>query len=577
MRVIVAKRAGFCMGVRRAVDMVLEAPNSYPGPIYTYGPVIHNPQILGLLEEKGISVLNHIPRQGSGTVLIRAHGVPPAEKEGLARAGFHVIDATCPRVARVQQIIQRHVAEDAAAIILGDPEHPEVVGLRGFAGDQGYVVSGLQELLQLPRFDNAVVVQQTTQSTALYRECRDWLAENRPHYKVYSTLCDSTKLRQTEVKELAPQVDAMIVVGGHESGNTKRLAEISRQCGLPTHHIETEHEVPDSLPEQTETVGVTAGASTPNWIIKNVHRKLERLPTRRGYLLGEASFRLQRFLLLSNLWVALGAAGLSYGCATLLNVPGSLLPALIAFLYVHSMHTLNNLTGDRADKYTDPERHEFYTSRRNLLWIAAAATGAGAIAFSSLLGWLAFFLIAVMSLLGVSYNFRILPGGVTSSRFLKIRDIPGSKTAVITLAWAIVAVFLPILTPEYDSGALAVPVFLLAMGLIFVRTAFFDILDMQGDRILGRETLPLLLDERRTIRLLKGLLAAMAVGLSAAAAVYTSAVLAAVTLCPISLYTVLAAYERQRMLSQIWLEFLVESHFLYIGLAALAFCSLALV
>ncbi|MEF8823718.1 MAG: 4-hydroxy-3-methylbut-2-enyl diphosphate reductase [Desulfohalobiaceae bacterium] len=577
MRVKVAKRAGFCMGVRLAVDKVLEAPNKHPKPIYTFGPVIHNPQIMALLQEKGITELNDIPEQGSGTVLIRAHGVPPATKRSLSEAGFHILDATCPRVAKVQQIIHRHVAEDAAAIILGDSEHPEVVGLRGFAGERGYVVSNLEELMQLPWFDNAVVVQQTTQSTPLYRNCLDWLAENRPHYRVYNTLCDSTTMRQSEVQELAPQVDAMIVVGGHESGNTKRLAEISRQSGLVTHHIETERELPASFPEGTETVAVTAGASTPNWIIRNIHRKLERLPTKRRYVLSEGSLRLQRFLLLSNIWVALGAAGLCHGFAALLNVPATLLPPLIAFLYVHSMHTLNNLTGDRTDKYTDPERNEFYASQKYPLWLGTTATGAGAVASAYLLSWVAFLVIIAMSLLGLSYNFRIIPWGLCSQPLIKIRDIPGSKTVVITMAWAIAAALVPTLTPGYTSGTWLVAVFLLAMALIFVRTAFFDILDMQGDRILGRETLPLLLGEKRTLRILKAILVIAAIGLFAASATFASVLLAAYVLCPVSLYAVLAAYERQQMLSHVWLEFLVESHFLYLGLTALLIFTLDLI
>lgn len=570
MRVIVGKRAGFCMGVRRAVDMVLEAPNKYPGPIYTFGPIIHNPQILTLLEEKGITVLNDIPAQGSGTVLIRAHGVPPDTKQNLSRAGFHIIDATCPRVAKVQQIIQRHVAEDATAIILGDPEHPEVIGLRGFAGSQGYVVSSFLELTQLPCFDNAVVVQQTTQSTSLYQQCRDWLQKHCPHYQIYSTLCDSTTLRQTEVKDLAQYVDAMIVVGGHHSGNTKRLVETSRQSGLPTYHVETEHELPDSFPDQTETVAVTAGASTPNWIIKNVHRKLERFPSDRRYLLNETSLRLQRFLLLSNLWVALGAASLCYGCATILNTPEKLLSALIVFFYVHAMHTLNNLTGDRTDKYTDPERNEFYTSHRNILWGAAAITGVGSIAASVLLGWAAFMLIAVVSLLGLLYNFRVLPWNISSRRFLKIREIPGSKTTMITLAWSVVVVFVPVLSQSYNINIAIIFIFLLAICLILVRTAFFDILDMQGDRILGRETLPLLFGKKRTIQFLKSILIADISGLIFASIFSASFLLAAITLCPISLYTILRSYEHSKMYSQICLEFLVESHFIYIGLVSLA-------
>jgi 4-hydroxy-3-methylbut-2-enyl diphosphate reductase len=563
------------MGVRRAVDMVLEAPNKYPEPIYTFGPVIHNPQVLSLLQEKGICVLESLPERGEGTVLIRAHGVPPESKRQLSQAGFRVLDATCPRVAKVQQIIKHHVSRGAAAIILGDPDHPEVVGLLACAGDKGYVVSSLEELQQLPEFEQAVVVQQTTQSTALYRECTRWIEERLPHYRVFSTICDSTERRQSEVREMAPSVDAMIVVGGRQSGNTKRLAEISRECGLPTYHIETAAELPSRIAREAETVGITAGASTPNWIIKDVHRKLQRLPSRKRYLLSETSVRLQRFLLLTNLWVAFGAACLCYGCGLLLQARSVLLPALIAFFYVHSMHTLNHLTGGKADKYNDPERGEFYETHRVMLGSLAGVTGGAALAAAYAYGWLAFGLIAAMSLLGLLYNLPIPAPGMRTGNSFKIKDIPGSKTFLITLAWAAVTALIPALHQVPPLGQTAA-VFLLSASLVFVRTAFFDILDMQGDRIVGRETLPLLLGEKRTIRHLKTLLALVLAGLAAAAAFRVLPPFGYVLLmCPVFLFLVLALYNRRRMLPEIWLEFLVESHFALIGLLALIWSLLA--
>lgn len=570
MKVIVAAKAGFCMGVRRAVDMVLEAPTQYPEPIYTYGPVIHNPQVLSLLEEKGICVLEELPPRGEGTVLIRAHGVPPESKRALSEAGFRILDATCPRVAKVQQIIKHHVARGAAAIIIGDADHPEVVGLQACAGSNGHIVSNLQELVRLPEFEQAVVVQQTTQSTELLEECSRWIREHRPHYRIFSTICDSTERRQAEVREMAPSVDAMIVVGGRQSGNTKRLAEISMQCGLPTYQVETAAELPESIARKAETVGITAGASTPNWIIKDVHRKLQRLPSRKRYLFSETSVRLQRFLLLTNLWVALGAACLCLGCSLLLQSPAVLSPVLIAFFYVHSMHTLNHLTGGKADKYNDPERGEFYEYYRGVLGGLAGISAAAALAFSFVSGWLAFALIAAMSLLGLLYNVPVVPRTLQAEKYIKIKDIPGSKTFLITLAWGVVTGLLPALGGGKTIGAREGVVFLLSSSLVFVRTAFFDILDMQGDRIVGRETLPLLLGEKRTIVYLKTLLALVLVGLAAAAALgLLPAFGFALLLCPVFLFLVLTLYRRRRMLPEIWLEFLVESHFVFIGLLAL--------
>ena len=150
MKIVIAKTAGFCMGVRRAVEMVLDAPNKLEKPIYTYGPLIHNPHVLNLLEEKGVTVLNEIPDHGFGTVLIRAHGVPPRTKKDLKTAGFKVIDATCPRVIKVQTIIRKHAKQGYASIIIGDKQHPEVIGLLGFAGPMDMSWTTLMTLTPFP-------------------------------------------------------------------------------------------------------------------------------------------------------------------------------------------------------------------------------------------------------------------------------------------------------------------------------------------------------------------------------------------------------------------------------------------
>jgi len=307
MKILIAKTAGFCMGVRRAVELVLEAPNKHENPICTFGPLIHNPQVLSLLEEKGITVCDQVPAAGRGTVLIRAHGVPPEDKAGLRTAGFKVIDATCPRVIRVQTIIRKHTARNYASIIIGDRDHPEVIGLKGYAGNNGHVAATLDELQQLPIFEQAIIVAQTTQNTRLYEAVKAWAAAHVPHYKIYDTICDSTEKRQAEVQCLAAQADAVVVVGGKESGNTQRLYEVARNSGKPAFHIETEEELDLDALARFKEIGVTAGASTPNWQIKKVCRALEAAPYRRVAGWRRSLYRLQRGLLLTNIYVALGA------------------------------------------------------------------------------------------------------------------------------------------------------------------------------------------------------------------------------------------------------------------------------
>ncbi len=150
MKITVANTAGFCMGVRRAVDIALDHANKNIEKISIFGPLIHNPQVLDLLKEKGVSILNEVPDKGIGTVIIRAHGVPPQIKENLKQAGFSVIDATCPRVIRVQTIIRKHTEKGFSTIIVGDSDHPEVIGLYGFAGDNGYIASNMAEIKAMP-------------------------------------------------------------------------------------------------------------------------------------------------------------------------------------------------------------------------------------------------------------------------------------------------------------------------------------------------------------------------------------------------------------------------------------------
>lgn len=492
MKILIAKTSGFCMGVRRAVEMVLDAPDQNTNPIFTYGPLIHNPQVLHLLKSKDITVLDEIPARGVGTVLIRAHGVPPSTKEKLKEVNFKVIDATCPRVIKVQTIIRKHAKKGYAAIIIGDKDHPEVIGLLGYARDKGFVAGSLQELEALPDFENAIIVAQTTQNTQLFESVINWAATKHPHYTIFNTICDSTERRQAEVKRLAESVDAVIVVGGRNSGNTRRLAEIARESGKPTYHIESEADL-DNIDTDAlvaaRHIGITAGASTPNWVIKKVYRALEALQVKREQSWRRILFGLQRALLLTNIYVSLGAGCLSYASLKLQGFSQLFPYVLISMLYVQSMHILAHLTGNKADQYNDPERANFYGKYKILLTILALAAGGAGLVIASTLGLFPFLLLLVLSLLGLSYNRRIVPNRIFSGKYRRLRDLPGSKTLMIAVAWGIVTALLPPLSLADKAHWVMVLIFLWAAGIVFVRTAFFDILDMQGDRIVGKETI----------------------------------------------------------------------------------------
>ncbi len=575
MKILVGRTAGFCMGVRRAVEMVLDAPGEHDGPIYTYGPLIHNPQVLEILEDKGISVLSKIPEKGRGTVLIRAHGVPPDARRRFEAAGFTVIDATCPRVIKVQRIIERHAAQGYRVIIVGDRDHPEVIGLLGYAGDRGHVAGTLEELESLPPSERAIIVAQTTQNTRFYGEVKAWAERERPHYRIFETICDSTGKRQAEVKELADRVDAVVVVGGRTSGNTRRLAQIARESGRPAYHVETDADLDFRPLSSARRIGITAGASTPNWVIRRIYRSLETLPMRRSRGLIRVGLILQRTLLLTNVYVSLGAGCLCYACLRLQALPRYYAYILIAVLYVQSMHILNHLTGREEDRYNDPDRARFYTRYKVALGVMASIAGAAGLLRAYLMGWKPFLTLTAMSLMGLSYNLRIIPGAGIGRRLRRIRDIPGSKTILIAMAWCVVTAIFPSLAMRGIFDSTTAVVALWSLGLVFVRTAFFDILDMQGDRIVGKETIPILLGEKRSLRLLKGILAGITLILVSAAAVGAVAPVGFPLALPsIGLYLLLTAHQKGRMLPGIRLEFWVESHLVLAGIITLLWASL---
>jgi len=572
MKILIAKTSGFCMGVRRAVEMVLDAPEQHANPIFTYGPLIHNPQVLSLLQSKDITILDEIPDQGSGTVLIRAHGVPPTTKQGLKEANFRVIDATCPRVIKVQTIIRKHAKKNYAAIIIGDKDHPEVIGLLGYARQKGYVIGTMEELEELPAFENAIIVAQTTQNIQFFDAVKNWTAANHPHYKIYNTICDSTERRQAEVKRLAETVDAVIVVGGRNSGNTRRLTEIARGTGKPAYHIESESDLKAidlEVLSSARHIGITAGASTPNWIIKKVSRALEALQVKRKNNWRQIIFGLQRGLLLTNIYVSLGAGCLSYACSKLQGFSQFFPYVLIAMLYVQSMHILAHLTGNKADQFNDPERASFYDKYKRLLTVLALTAGGAGLVIAFTLGWFPFLLLLVMSLLGLSYNRILVPKRFSAARYRRIRDIPGSKTILIAMAWGIVTALLTPLSladkPHWITGF----IFLWAAGLVFARTAFFDILDMQGDRIVGKETIAILLGEKRSLSLLKIMLILLVAALFVLSAFHLISYLGFFLISsPLLLLLLLSAYQQGILLPSVKLELLVETNFLLAGAIA---------
>ncbi len=555
------------MGVRRAVEMALDASNRTDTPIYTYGPLIHNPQVMDILAQKGISVIRRIPENGTGTVLIRAHGVPPEDRDKLKQAGFDVIDATCPKVIKVQSIIAKHARQGYSVIIVGHRAHPEIIGLQGYAGDLGVVAESMDDLKALPEFDKAIIVAQTTQNKAFFEAVTDWAEKFHPNYRVFNTICDSTESRQKDVRELAEKVDAVVVVGGYESGNTKRLFDIATDAGKAAIHIETEAELDVSQLGTPRHIAITAGASTPNWVIKRVYRELENRMINNRRCFKRLRFFIHRSLLLSNIYLAAGAGCLTYAAAMLQGLVPSLSAVLVAVFYLLCMHTFNNLIDITSDRYNDPDRATFFQQNRLLLSALTGLFGLGGVLIAYSMGPLFFLLLVCMSFMGIVYSISLVPKGIAGGLKPKIRDIPGSKTVLVALAWGILTTIVPAVDGFGYIKPVTVLIFFWMVSLVFVRTAFFDILDMQGSRIVGKETIPILLGEQKTMAWLKnlaGLMMIVLIGASAGGAISSLGYL--LSLCPLSMLMFLSAYERGGISSGFRQGFLMESHFILAGL-----------
>jgi 4-hydroxy-3-methylbut-2-enyl diphosphate reductase len=347
------------------------------------------------------------------------------------------------------------------------------------------------------------------------------------------------------------------------------LVEIARQSGKPAFHIESESDL-TALDLEALTaarqIGITAGASTPNWVIKKVYRALEALLFKRKQGWRRFLFEVQRALLLTNIYVSLGAGALCYACAKLQGIHQTFPYILLSMLYVQSMHILNHLTDTRADRYNDPDRANFYDNHKTLLAVLATLAGGLGLIIAYGIGVFPFMALLVMSLLGLSYNLRVVPQRLASIKYRRLRDLPGSKTLLISIAWGIVTAVLPPLSKFGTINWINVLVALWAVGIVFVRTAFFDILDMQGDRIVGKETIAILLGEKRSMRILKIILLGLTATLIATSIFQlTSSLGFALALCPVFISIIILGYERALMFPGIRLEFLIETQFFLAG------------
>ena len=280
MQVTVAKSAGFCFGVQRAVDTVYEQVEKGVRPIYTYGPIIHNEVVVQDLEEKGVQVLENqedLEQLNEGTVIIRSHGVGKEIYDQISAKGLNCVDATCPFVKKIHRTVEKESAAGRQIIIIGNDNHPEVEGIKGWCRHPALVIESAEqaEALNLPEGTKVCVVSQTTFNFKKFKDLVEILDKKRYDRIVVNTICNATEERQTEARQIAGKVDAMIVIGGSHSSNTQKLFEICRKECENTYYIQTVHDLDLEVLRSTGLVGITAGASTPKKIIEEVQKRCQ--------------------------------------------------------------------------------------------------------------------------------------------------------------------------------------------------------------------------------------------------------------------------------------------------------------
>lgn len=512
MRVKLAKTAGFCWGVERALDIALDTANETSGEVLTHGPLIHNPQTVELLEEKNVFASNP---QGTPSdtslVVIRAHGISPQVRSRLRRSGAGIRDATCPLVAKVHGVIRKHSRLGAFTVIIGEEGHPEVDGHMGYAEAGSHLVTGMGDVAGLPDIGDqpVVVVAQTTINMREWGDVEKAILEKYPQAQMFNTICDATEVRQEEVKRLAPKADLVVVVGGRNSGNTNRLVEVAKECGAESILIETENEIDEAFLQRHKRIAVTAGASTPDWMIRRVVNHIETIPdpnpnaADRILAVLKALSRANALLFLSALLGGVAAARLG-------GFPFSMKTAATGALYLFALHTMHRCMSYAADRYSDPRRARFYEEHRSALLALSGFAALASIGFGLGVSYL------TGGVMGAGLVVALLYSLGRDARAWRVPDFPLSKILVITVGWTFSLACLPALeNPGLVSAGWAVSLCVVC-GLIFFRTGLTELKDIQGERIVGRRTLPIVLGKEQTEALLGAVCAGLAVVLASA-------------------------------------------------------------
>lgn len=497
MRVIVADTAGFCWGVQRAIEFALDEARGTGEPVYTYGKLIHNNQVLEELNKRNIFTLQgDVEEARNGSLIVRAHGIRPDEYEDLLSRHDRVRDATCPLVMTVHKKIKRYQDEGYQIVIMGKSDHAEVLGLIGAARDRAIVVpADVRAVEKLEYIKGKVcLVSQTTQNYQVFDQVADVLKSKCDELLVANTICEPTRSHQMETREIAERSDTVVVVGSRESSNTRKLAELAREIVPRVIHVETELELKAEDFRNAKVVGVTAGASTPQWMILRVVDRLKSFNGRSGVF---QWFLRNAFDLIvpTHFHTILTFLSLYTGIVAATGIHFDYHAFFTTLAFIFGLHAINEFSESSVfDRRSRLAPASFEMFRRSMLFLAAVSISGGAL-MSIHYAWKGIIspVIPMVQLFaatgGILYSWQLVPQQyIRHLGFRSIKDLPGSKDLSITLGWTLLLASTLIFSGGVGFDLKYLIALLLASILIYRRSALMVVLDVQGDRIVSMES-----------------------------------------------------------------------------------------
>jgi 4-hydroxy-3-methylbut-2-enyl diphosphate reductase len=489
MKIEMAQNSGFCMGVRKAVLRIVNELNSSDDKIYMYGSLIHNPQTIEVLKNRGLITDDLLDDLNNKVVAIRTHGIPVDENKRVKKNAARTINLTCSRVARVQSIIKKYSSEGYYTIIIGDKEHAEVIGLKSYASASVHVVSNSSDINKIEKAEKYIIVSQTTYERNHFNKLVDDILKKYKNIKVIDTICDSTRLRQEDVKQgIERGIDTLVVVGGKNSANTRSLAKIGLDNGIKTFHIETDNELKKDDFKGREYILVTAGTSTPGWIINNVLEKLYIFKNESRNIIIKVINHYLQILIRSNIISSIAALFMVLIAQVYAGISIDIQSGIIAALFIFVMYSVNNFLDRKFLIKSNPYKYNIYDQYGVHLIIVSIITFFLSIYLSMQVSLSLTLLLLVPYIFGLIYSTQLTKNVVKNINIDLFKKIYNTKI-VTGFGWIVAVVVIPYLEKNvsWDIYLSAAIYFFL---FIFTRHLIIDFAAFQGDLILGRDTLP---------------------------------------------------------------------------------------